>query len=186
MLLAVFLVDGITATSHEALLGIPDKHHDKVKDKILPSLCLNGYPKKLSEHLADVESWKNCVINGSLAKREDIIGWVKRGFDQNNDDEISMEECEFTQNYYLTPEQRKIEPCSVVFERCNCDNDGGISIQDFLMAEYTCLRNCDVAYLMWVLIGSKMPSERAFDGIKAADDSVDLERLERATGKKLT
>jgi Ca2+-binding EF-hand superfamily protein len=154
-----------------ALFGIAESK--KLPTDILATSCLNGYAKTRWEHEQDVISWKTCRF-----QREEVISWVGLGFDRNNDSSIDMDECNFARNFYFTPkEQEAGESCYTVFERCDCDNDGFITEEDFALSAYTCLRDCGAAMRIWFFIGSRMPKKKAFAGLQEADQTIDKDVL---------
>ena len=163
-------------------LDVPEKEMTAadIRYEIFTSPCkfLHERTKKVLDQMAiqhydDLQSWKTCRW-----QRIEVISWVDKGFDTNRDGKLSMEECEWARSYYFKPiEQMFGESCPTVFERCDCDGDGFIDAQDFLNSKYTCLRNCDKATLIWFFIGSRMATDRAFEGIQEADHTIDKNLL---------
>lgn len=128
-------------------------------DELLPPVCANGETMTRSAHQADLDSFKTCPY-----QRADVLQAFHKGFDINQNGRIEFDECEKARKYYLTWYERAVaEPCETVFRHCDCDGDGGITPEDFLNAQFTCLRNCDTIVMANHFIVSRMRGN-AFEG----------------------
>lgn len=129
-------------------------------DEMVYTPCVNqiSHPRSVIE--ADLKSWETCKY-----QRSEIIDYMKRGFDLNNDGVWTIDECEFARLYYFNELERMLgETCQTVFFRCDCDGDGQMTIEDFENSRVSCLRNCVAAGRIKALVLDKMPTSNAFEG----------------------
>ncbi len=132
----------------------------KPRDIIISSPCVDGVTRKLSQVLADNRSWDDYDF-----VRDDVIAYMKLGFDQNDDGYLSEEECNEARSYYFTPfELQWGETCRTVIMRCDCDGDGLISLDDFQNSYMTCLRRGIDGARIKYLIGQRISKMGAFKG----------------------
>lgn len=115
----------------------------------LPANCVNGVQVTEKRRSLNEKSYESCTIVNSdnttyLMKREDIIDIVLPIFDLNNDTMIDRNECETVIEKAVPGWIRYIvvSPCSVAFNKCDCDGDGILTIQDFNNSYDTCLNRC--------------------------------------------
>lgn len=138
-------------------------------DPLAVSDCPNADPRHQSDVDANKATWEGCRF-----QRGEVISWMDKGFDIDNDGYLSMWECEYARNYYFNPVELMFgESCETVFKRCDCDGDKLIDYNDFTNSWQTCLANCNAAKRIWFFIGSRLPTEKAFDGLAEADHSID-------------
>ncbi len=134
-------------------------HSSTTRDQYLPAICANGETIRKSEYEADRASFKTCPYN-----RTEAVDWMKEGFDLNGDGYVTMEECIVCRNEILTWYEKPIaENCELIFRHCDCDGDGRIYPEDFLKAEFTCLRNCDTVMAAHKYIYKRV-KDRGIDG----------------------
>lgn len=131
-------------------------------EELVYSPCKNGisHPKSVVEE--DQASWLTCSH-----QRAEVIEYMKRGFDLDNNQMWDIDECEMARQYYFSPMERMLAAkisCEDIFFRCDCDGDGSISQEDFEMSYLSCLRNCDRAMLIKRLVLDRMPTDHAFEG----------------------
>ena len=142
---------------------------------IIVSECINGYVKHKAEHERDVLSWKTCKF-----QRDQIIGYMQTGFDLDGDGALNFTECQKARNYYFSKAELDFgESCEKVFLRCDCDNDGYITLDDFEKSHLTCLRDCGSAWRVWYFVGSRMPTGKAYEGLQAPDETIDKSVLDQ-------
>ncbi len=140
------------------------------KDPIIESVCANNAKRHLSQIQADRDSWIGLPWN-----RSDLIKFADKGFDTDGDGAISVQECENARNFYFTALQLQFgETCETVFKHCDCDQDGFITAEDFLLSEMTCLKNGNSGKIIWALIGSKITNDGAFKGKNEEEDLLDV------------
>ena len=132
----------------------------KTHDPLIASPCVDGVTRRRSQIEADRRSWDDYPFN-----RSDLIEYMKLGFDVNDDQHLSPDECKMARDYYFTPfELQWGETCATVFARCDCDGDGLISQWDFENSYMTCLRRgLDGARIQY-LIGGRIASKGAYKG----------------------
>ena len=146
----------------------------KAGGETIVSDCINGYVKTRAEYQRDLVSWKTCEW-----QRSQIIDYMKKGFDVNNNGKLEFWECEKARHFYFNDEELKFgESCEKVFARCDCDNSGEIDLEDFENSYLFCLRDCRAAKRVWFFIGSRMPTGNAYEGLQAPDDNVDKSVLD--------
>lgn len=140
----------------------------KTHDPLIASPCVDGVARLRSQIEADRRSWDDYPFN-----RSDLIAYMHLGFDVNNDQYLSMEECNDARNYYFTEfELQWGETCATVFNRCDCDGDGLISQWDFENSYMTCLRRGLDGARIFYLIGARITSMGAYKGkIVPTEDS---------------
>lgn len=132
----------------------------KQRDIVVSSPCVDGVTRKLSQVRADNRSWDDYDF-----VRDDVIAYMKLGFDQNGDGYLSENECNEARSYYFTSfENQWGETCRTVIMRCDCDGDGLISLLDFKMSYMTCLRRGIDGARIKYLIGERISSMGAFQG----------------------
>ena len=138
------------------------RHHSG-GDELLPAVCANGETMSRMKHEADIKSFETCPH-----KRDEAVAIMGKGFDLNGDGCLTLDECVYARNYYLTKwwEKAVAEDCDTVFKHCDCDGDGRICPDDFEKAVFTCLRNCDTVMMINKYIASRMEGGIAFNGVK--------------------
>lgn len=132
----------------------------KQRDIVVSSPCVDGVTRKLSQVRADNRSWDEYDF-----VRDDVIAYMKLGFDQNGDGYLSERECNEARNFYFSPfELQWGETCRTVILRCDCDGDGLISLEDFQNSYMTCLRRGIDGARIKYLIGGRITEKGAFKG----------------------
>jgi len=142
------------------------------KNVIVQSKCAFKSTRTRAELEAYEKSWHNCEYNGVKLNRTGIIDYFNRGFDMNQDGVLSMTECEVARNCYFSAVERQFgETCKTVFDRCDCDQDGVITQEDFLLSHFTCLKDCEAGIRIYKYIGQYLkPSDAAFTRCRGAND----------------
>lgn len=123
----------------------------------IQSTCANNAKRLQSEIKADRESWE-----ATPWKRVDIIKYVRDNFevDTNKDELISVEELQAARVRYLPAFlQTRVESNEIIFRKCDCDGDGFISEQDFLLSYMTCLKDARIATFLYKIFRSYFESD---------------------------
>jgi hypothetical protein len=142
------------------------------KNVLVQSKCAFKSTRTRAELDAYEKSWHNCEYNGVRLNRTGIIDYFSLGFDINHDGVLSMEECEFARNCFFSAAERQFgETCKTVFDRCDCDQDGVITQEDFLMSHFTCLKDCEAGIRIYKYIGQYLqPGSTAFAKCRGDND----------------
>jgi hypothetical protein len=124
-------------------------------DEYLPSLCANGATVTRKERESNLESLRTCKYD-----RESAIAVFKKGFDIDDDDAFTIDECYEARHQYIKSYQEVFaEDCEKIFRHCDCNADRVIKLEDFETALDTCLRNCQTIEMFIHYVGSQMPPE---------------------------
>ncbi len=144
------------------------------KDVMRRAPCKVATTRMQSELDAFAKSWENCEYNGVKLTRMAIVDYFKLGFDLDGDGKLSMSECEAGRNCYFNSVERKFgETCKTVFDRCDCNQDGLITRDDFERSFFTCLKDCEAGRRIYEYIGIHMANNTAFSKCRNSDDSFD-------------
>ena len=139
-------------------------------DPLIQSECANGAKRRRSLIEEDRKSWDTVPF-----KREDLIGYMKLGFDTDDDKALSYQECENARNYYLNDFERQIvETCETIFLKCDCDQDGYITQEDFANSYMTCLKDAKSGKIIYYFVGSRITAGGAFAGKKNSTYELDV------------
>lgn len=135
-------------------------------DEYLPALCHNGVRRTRRERITSERSFDNCTIitpegREESLKRDDVINYALENLDYNKDGVIDRDECETSVILLMPAFMRSFIPaCSTIFERCDCNHDDIISIDDYKRSIDTCLGHCErvqFAYQLLVLRDYTLP-----------------------------
>ncbi len=127
------------------------------KDVMLMPKCPGHTEGMLkSEYDANMKSLQNCFANRTKVVEVAMLF-------ANENGEITIPIIEKVRKHFLG---WKINSGSLLAEsnesimfNCNCDGIDGISAQDFLQADMTCLNNCDKLEIMQCFFGNPYPAK---------------------------
>jgi len=133
----------VMATMATMMTVIEASSHMKPTD-IMASPC-NGRNVKITraQHDANTKSREECPYN-----REDIVTFIKNWHNMTDDSVgICLDEIYQLEKKHLSAALihvlNQIETPETIVARCDCNNDGCISLWDFEHSMDTCLRDCD-------------------------------------------
>jgi hypothetical protein len=117
--------------------------------------CANSITVSEEHYTKLLNSWRQCGL-----ERETIIRDLFRLGDRNQDGCLIVAECEevFLENLYEN-EVMSGRACMAIKEKCDCDGDEIVTLEEALQADHSCIAHCNEGHLVWLQLEKKIVNE---------------------------